>query len=120
DEMRLAVMAPAALGAIVFFGALAAGRLDSAIVIRSISVTPLLIAILLALGSLAVWALFGFAGRIGFGPMAAPPGPDDPARYLEAPAPPPVGWLRPGWLLGLPMVWAAICLVALPLGVYVA
>ncbi len=119
EEMRLAVIAPAALGALVFFGALAAGRLDTQIVIRSIAVTPLLVAILLALGSLAVWAVIGFAGRLGFGPMASPPGPDDPARRLEPPAPAPEGWLRPGWLLGLPIVWAAICLVALPLALYV-
>ena len=26
---------------------------------------------------------------------------------LEPPAPPPEGWLRPGWLLGLPVVWVA-------------
>ena len=39
---------------------------------------------------------FALAGRLGFGPLAAPPGPDDPARRLEPPAPPAEGWLRPG------------------------
>ena len=40
-------------------------------------------------------------------------------RYLDPPGPAPAGWLRPGWLLGLPLVWTAVCLVAIPLGVYV-
>ncbi len=119
DEMRIAVIAPVALGALVFFGALGLGRLDTGIVVRSISVTPLLVAVLLSLGSLVVWGLFLLGGRFGFGPLAAPPGPDDPARFLEPPAPAPEGWLRPGWLLGLPIVWAVICLLALPLTVYV-
>jgi hypothetical protein len=119
EEMRFAVMVPAALGMVVFFGALGTGSLDQSIVIRSISFTPLLVAILLSLGSLVVWVIFGLAGRFGFGPLAASPGPDDPARYLEPPAPAPEGWLRPGWLLGLPVLWAAICLVLLPLTVYV-
>ncbi|HVQ21795.1 MAG TPA: hypothetical protein VMT36_00860, partial [Candidatus Saccharimonadia bacterium] len=48
-----------------------------------------------------------------------PPAADDPARYLDPPTSAPEGWLRPGWLLGLPIVYAAICLVALPLSVYV-
>ncbi|MEO7229920.1 MAG: hypothetical protein ABIZ30_04945, partial [Candidatus Limnocylindrales bacterium] len=47
------------------------------------------------------------------------PGPDDPRRVLESPAPPPDGWLRPGWLMGLPLVWATVCLIAIPLTVYV-
>ena len=105
---------------LVFFAALGTGRLDQEFVIRSIAVTPLLVAILLSVGSLVVWAAFTLGGRFGFGPLAAPPGPDDPARFLEPPAPPPDGWLRPGWLLGLPVLWAAVCLVAIPLGVYVA
>ena len=120
EEMRFAVMAPAALGALVFFGALAVGRLDTAFTVRSVSVTPLLLAILLALGSLGVWLAFVVGGRIGFGPLAAPPGPEDAARFLEPPAPAPDGWLRPGYLLGLPVVWAVICLLALPVAVYIA
>ena len=63
--------------------------------------------------------LFTLGGRLGFGPLAAPPGPDDPAYGLEPPAPPPDGWLRPGWLLGLPVVWMAACLAVLPVVIYV-
>ena len=119
DELRLAVLAPAALGVLVFFGALALGRLQTSIAVGSLAFTPLLLAIALGLGSLAIVGLFWLAGRWGFGPLAGPPGPYDPVRHLDAPAPPPDGWLRPGVTLGLPVLWAAICLVALPLVVYV-
>ena len=65
-------------------------------------------------------ALFRVGGRLGFGPLAAPPGRDDPAALLDPPRPGRrTGWLRPGWALGIPIVWAAICLLAIPLGVYV-
>jgi predicted membrane-bound dolichyl-phosphate-mannose-protein mannosyltransferase len=119
DELRLAVMAPASLGILVFFGALALGQLQTSIAVGSLALTPLLVAIALSLGSLALVGLFWLAGRCGFGPLALPPGPDDPIRYLEPPPPPPDGWLRPGTTLGLPVLWAAICLVVLPLVVYV-
>jgi len=119
DEMRFAVVAPAALGALLFFGALAVGRLDVPVTVGSMAITPLFLAIVAALGSLAVYAVFRFAGGIGYGPMAGPRATDDPMRALEPPAPAPEGWLRPGWLLGLPMVWAALCLVLIPVGVYV-
>jgi C-terminal four TMM region of protein-O-mannosyltransferase/Dolichyl-phosphate-mannose-protein mannosyltransferase len=119
EEMRFAVGAPVVLGGLVFFGALAAGSLDTKITLGSVSVTPLLVAIALASSSLAVVAIFWLAGRWGFGPLAAPPAPDDPIRVLDPPGAPAEGWLRPGWLLGLPVVWAALCLVALPVGVYI-
>ncbi len=119
EEMRFAVGAPAVLGGLVFFGALATGKLDTKITLGSVAVTPLLLALALAFGSVAVMAIFWLAGRWGFGPLAAPPAPDDPIRLLEPPGEPAEGWLRPGWLLGLPVVWMAICLVALPVGVYV-
>ena len=46
--------------------------------------------------------------------------PGDPIRSpREPPAPPADGWLRPGWLLGVAVVWAIVCLVALPVAVYV-
>ena len=84
-----------------------------------ISVTPLLVAILLALGSLVVWALFvdRRADRFRAARGAARsrrPGPVPRAAGTAA-----EGWLRPGWLLGLPVVWAVICLLALPFAVYV-
>ena len=119
DEMRFAVIAPAALGALLFFGSLALGRLDIPVTVGPVVVTPLLVAILAALGSLVVYMVFRFAGGIGYGPLAGPRAPGDPLRALEPPAPPPDGWLRPGWLLGLPLAWAALCLVLIPVGLYV-
>ena len=119
DEMRFAVGAPVVLGGLVFFGALAAGKLDASIVVGSIAVTPLEIALALALSSLLVVAIFWLAGRWGFGPLAEPPAPDDPIRLLDPPGDAAEGWLRPGWLAGVPVVWMVACLVALPVVVYV-
>ncbi|MDO8484703.1 MAG: phospholipid carrier-dependent glycosyltransferase [Candidatus Limnocylindrales bacterium] len=119
DEMRFAAIGPAAAGALVFFGALGLGRLDMSVVLGSLAFTPLQLAVALGLASPAVVAVFWLAGRWGFGPLAALPAPDDPVRRLEPPAPPPDGWLRPGWGLGLPLGWGAACLVVLPIAVYV-
>ena len=120
EELRFAVGAPVVLGTLVFFGALAAGRLDTSIALGSVAVTPLLVAIALASGSLIVAGLFWLGGHVGFGPSASPPGRGDQMGLLEAPGQPPEGWLRPGWQLGLPVVFTALCLVAIPLAVYVA
>jgi hypothetical protein len=119
EEMRFAALAPGAAGALAFFGALGLGRLDVALVLGSLSITPLQAAIVLALGSPVVIGAFWLAGRWGFGPLARAPGPDDPARRLEPPAPAHDGWLRPGRSVGLPVAWMVVCLVALPVAVYV-
>ncbi|HUP53897.1 MAG TPA: phospholipid carrier-dependent glycosyltransferase [Methylomirabilota bacterium] len=119
DEMRFAVVAPAAIGALVFFGALAFGRLDTTVAVGPAAFSPVLIAILAAAASLAVYAAFWAGGNVGYGPMAGVRDPDDPMRVLGPPAPAPTGWLRPGRLFGLPMLWAAIGLVAIPVAVYV-
>jgi 4-amino-4-deoxy-L-arabinose transferase-like glycosyltransferase len=120
EETWFALVAPTALGAVIFFGALAIGRLETPIVLGPVSTTPLLAAIAAALGSIAVYGAFRVGAALGYGPMAVPPGPDDPARLLEPPAPPPEGWLRPGWGVGLPVVWAAVSLIAIPIAIYVA
>jgi hypothetical protein len=119
DEFRLAVLGPAALGVVVFFGSLAIGRLDSRIAFGGVEVSPLEVAILLTLAAPAIYGAFRLVARYGFGPLAAPPAPDDPVRLLEPPAPPATGWLRPGWGLGLPLAWTALSLVVIPLAVYV-
>jgi hypothetical protein len=119
DEWRFAIAAPLVLSALVFFAALATGRMGSQFVIGSIAVTPLSLALLFAFTALFAAAAFWLAGRWGFGPFALPPGPDDPARALEPPGPPAEGWLRPGWLVGLPVVWAAAFLIVAPVVVYV-
>ena len=123
EEMWLALLAPAALGRARRSSARSrSGRSNTAIVLG-----PLVGHAALAspspararLGRRLRWPSWS-AGGSGYGPLAPPPGPDDPARLLEPPArrPRPAG-CGPGWRLGLPIVWAAICLLAIPLGVYV-
>ncbi len=120
EEMRLAVMAPAAGGALVFFAGLGLGSLATPVPLGSLTIWPVHLAVLLGLASPAVVGIFWLAGRWGFGPLSVAASPHDPGRELEPPAAPPDGWLRPGVALGLPIIWAAICLLAIPLGVYVA
>ena len=119
EEFRFAVGAPVVIGTLVFFLALAAGKLNTTITLGALSMTPLLVAIALGLGSVVVAGSFMVGGRLGFGPLAAPPAPDDPIRLLDGPGAPPDGWLRPGTLLGFPVAWMAACLVFLPIVVYV-
>ncbi|MFL5685847.1 MAG: phospholipid carrier-dependent glycosyltransferase [Chloroflexota bacterium] len=119
EEMWLALLAPAVIGTAMFFGALALGKLDATIVVGPVSVTPLLAAFGAALGSVVVYGTFRVGGSLGYGPLAEPPKPGDPAAALDPPGPAPSGWLRPGWAYGIPIVWAAVCLLAIPLGVYV-
>jgi len=120
DELRFAIGAPAAAGGLLALAALAAGVLDVPIALGSLSVTPLEASFALALGSIAVAAAFWLAGRWGFGPLAPPPGPEDPAALLAPADPPASGWLRPGWGLGIPIAWMLACLIAIPVAVYVA
>ena len=119
EEMRFAVIAPAALGALVFFAALALGALDTTLTFASISITPFVAASTLAAGSLVVYGAFVVGGAVGFGPLAAAPGASDASRLPEPPAPAPEGWLRPGALAGLPVIWAGLALAVIPLVVYV-
>jgi dolichyl-phosphate-mannose--protein O-mannosyl transferase len=110
EEVWIAVAAPVAAGAIVGLIALGLG----------LGTTALAAAVgLMALGGVAAGA-FWLAARLGLGPLAPPPDPDDPAARLAPADPPPPGWLRPGWRFGLPVAWAAICLLGIPLAVYVA
>ena len=120
DEVRFAVGAPAVAGIGIAMLALAAGQINRPIPLGPATVTPLHLGFALAMLSLGVAGAFWLAGRWGFGPLAPPPAPDDPARLLEPSAPPAEGWLRPGWLLGLPVAWTVVSLLAIPLAVYVA
>jgi hypothetical protein len=120
DELRFSVAAPAVLAGLVALGAIAVGRADTSIAIGPVAFTPLHLAAGLAALALAIYAGFFVAARMGLGPLAPPPAPSDPAALLPAPAPPPdQAWLRPGALLGLPIVWMAICLLAIPVALYV-
>ncbi len=109
EEVRIAIGGPAAAGILLALLAIPLGLGTTAIAAA---------VALLALGGLAA-AAFWLAARLGFGPLAPPPAEDDPAALLEPAAPAPVGWLRPGWLGGVPIAWAAICLLAIPVAVYV-
>ena len=96
-----------ALGTLVFLAAVAIGLDQRELALGPLAFTPLEIALALALGSGVVAILFWLGGRIGSGRSRHRRPPDDPARYLDPPTPAPDGWLRPGWLLGLPVVYAA-------------
>ena len=120
DEVRFAVGAPAAAGVGIALLALAAGRIDSSYALGPVAVTPLHLGFALVIASLLVAGVLWLAGRRSVGPLAPPSGPDDPRRRLEPAAEPPDGWLRPGWLLGLPVVWLGVCLLVIPVAVYVA
>ena len=114
---RLAVAAPAALGIARRPGAdrrsgtpttpFALGPLSASR--RSRSAAPSS-----SLGG-GVSALLRSPAEWGFGPLAPPAAAGRPGRLADPPAPPPDGWLRPGAMLGAPIVWAAVCLVAIPL-----
>ncbi len=130
DETRFAVGAPAALGGIIALAAIGLGRAGTQLAgvplpqiasEASLVLTPLHVAAALVTLSLVVYGAFVLAGRAGFGPFAPPRDPTDPAALLPPPAPPPrADWLRPGALLGLPIAWMAVCLLLIPLGLYVA
>ena len=119
DEERLLVRGPAALGVLVFGLALLSGTADEPILVGPIAVTGQEIAFALVLLSAALYSLVIVVGRWGFGPRAVAPAADDPASLLPAPAPAPEGWLRPGAMFGIPMAWTLLCLVGVPLALYV-
>ena len=119
EEVRLAIVGPAALGILLFLLAVPLGRASSGYVVGPVKITPIEVSLALILASGAVWLILRFAGAWGLGPFAATPEPDDPIRLTEPASPPPEGWLRPGALIGLPIVWAVICFAVIPVGVYV-
>ena len=109
EEMRFAVGAPVALGrARLLRGARDRAGSTPSSSSGSLAITPLLVALALA-PRLARRrrACSGSAAGWGSGRSPRRPRPDDPSGSSSRPAPPPDGWLRPGWLLGLPVVWMA-------------
>ncbi|HEX8940123.1 MAG TPA: phospholipid carrier-dependent glycosyltransferase [Candidatus Limnocylindrales bacterium] len=113
EEIRFAVGGPLVAGALLFAAALPLHL--------SASTSTLVMGAATGLVGLALLAAVGFwlAARWGFGPLAPPPAPDDPVRFAEPAAPAPEGWLRPGWAYGLPVAWMGLCLLVLPIVVYV-
>jgi Gpi18-like mannosyltransferase/predicted membrane-bound dolichyl-phosphate-mannose-protein mannosyltransferase len=124
DEVRFAVAAPAALGALVGLAAIALGsRLPASGALTSRNLA-LLAAALLGVALLAYGA-FSLAGRRGLGPLAASgsgAGRAPPAVEgdLAPPSDPPrEAWLMPGAGWGVPWLLALLSMTALPLLVYV-
>jgi len=120
EELRFAIGLPAVLGGLAILYGLAQGDASSPIVLGPVAATPIELGFLALLGAGAVWAGLGVAGRFGFGPMADPPSPDDPAAALDPPTDAPRGWLRLGAGFGLPAVWLFAGLVVIPLALYIA
>jgi hypothetical protein len=107
EELRFAIGAPLVVGLLAGLGGAARHNMT----LMELGAAGIVVGAAAALG-------FWFAGRLGFGPLAPPPGPDDPASYAGPPAPAPTGWLRLGWGFGLPAVWMVVCVLVLPIVVY--
>jgi hypothetical protein len=118
-EQSLAVYGPMVAGALVVVAALATGRIDHRYGLAGIKVSPLEVGFAAIAFGVAMYTLFVVLGRRGFGPMAVPPAPGDPAALLDPPAAAPRGWLNLGSGFGLPAIWTLACLVAIPVAVYV-
>ncbi|HEY2917006.1 MAG TPA: phospholipid carrier-dependent glycosyltransferase [Candidatus Limnocylindrales bacterium] len=119
EEQRLAIFGPPVIGVLAVLAALALGKQDAAYGIGSLKATPLELGFAAILFGAAMYTAFVLAARIGFGPMALPPDPDDPAAVLGPPAAAPRGWLNLGAGFGIPAFWTLACLVAIPVVVYV-
>ena len=119
EELQFAIGAPVVLGLAAMVYGLARGDATVAIALGPVSVTPIELGLVALLGAGALWATFVGLGRIGFGPMAEPPEPDDPAAVLDPPTEAPRGWLRLGAGYGLPAIWLAVGLLVIPLGLYI-
>ncbi len=118
DEMRFAVAAPAAAGILIAFTGMALGGAEDNIVLGPVQFTAVEAGFALVLVGLLAYAAFNVGGRLGVGPMKAAPAPGAPPGPPPA-SPAPEGWVRLGWGLGLPAVWLAASLLAIPLAVYV-
>ncbi|MBI3747070.1 MAG: hypothetical protein HY264_11220 [Chloroflexi bacterium] len=119
EEERLLIWGPAVIGLLVFGVGIAAGLMRRTFAVGSIAVTIPELAFALVILSAVIHGLVAYVGRRGFGPRAVAPDTDDPARLVEPPAAAPDGWLRPGMFAGLPMVWALVSLVVIPVVLYV-
>jgi predicted membrane-bound dolichyl-phosphate-mannose-protein mannosyltransferase len=119
EELRLAIGVPIALGGVAIVYGLSRGDAAAPITVGSIAITPLELGFVALLAAAGLYTLFVLLGRLGFGPLAVPPDPDDPAALLDPPGDPPIGWLRLGAGWGLPAIWLVVGLVVIPLGLYV-
>jgi predicted membrane-bound dolichyl-phosphate-mannose-protein mannosyltransferase len=134
DEIRFAVGGPVAAGGLAALALIATNHafkpatpaVAAAATAAPVSTSaipfslPMELAIGLVILGPLIWIGFAAAARIGFGPFAPPPYPDEPAALLPPAAPPPAAaWLRFGAQAGLPVVWMIGCIVILPVVLYV-
>ncbi len=108
EELQFAQGAPLVIGAL----ALADGLVRGNSMALEVGAGALVLAV-------AVRGAFAYGGKLGVGPLAPPPGPDDPASHADPPGPVPEGWLRLGSGFGLPAVWTVLSVLVLPIVVYV-
>ncbi len=118
EESRLAIGGPVVVGLVVAAVALVRGM--GGVHLGPLTVPAAALGLAIAVVGPLAWVAFRVAGAWGFGPSAVPLEPGDGPPDEAPPAPPAPGWLRPGWAFGLPVAWAAVCLLAIPLAVYVA
>src|SRR6185503_3025968 len=111
EEVRFAIGVPIVAAALVVVYGLQRGDPAAPITIGSIALTPLELAFAALVAAGALYSVFVVAGRLGFGPFAPAPEPDDPVRLLEPPGDAPVGWLRLGTAWGLPAIWLVVGMV---------
>jgi Gpi18-like mannosyltransferase len=119
DELRFAVGVPIALGILAVLFGLSRGNLAAPISLGPLALTPLELGMAAFAGAGALYILFVLLGRLGFGPLAPPIAPDDPAALLDPPGDAAVGWLRLGAGWGLPAVWLIVGLLVIPVALYV-
>jgi hypothetical protein len=119
EEEQLLTRGPAILGVGLFGVGILTHSMDRTFVVGPIALTVPQLAFGLVVLSAVTYSLVAVIGRWGFGPRAVAPAADDPARLLPPPAAAPEGWLRPGAFAGLPMVWALVCLTAIPVALYI-
>ena len=119
DELRFAVGAPLAVGVLLLLYGLQRGDAAAPIGVGSLALTPVELGFAAFVAAGALYSLFIVMGRLGFGPLAPPPAPDDPAALLDPPGDAAVGWLRLGAGWGLPAVWLVVGLLVIPIALYV-
>ena len=119
EEVRFAIGAPIVAGGLLLLSGLRSGDAAAPISIGALVLSPIELAFAAFLAAAGLYTLFVVLGRLGFGPFALPPAPDDPAGLIDPPGEAPVGWLRLGAGYGLPAVWMVVCLIGIPIALYV-
>ena len=120
DEVRLAVGGPAALGILVVLAAIAAGQAQAEVAVGPLLLNPLTLGFALVVTGGLAYLPSRSAAATGSGRWPRPPRRGPPRPCVEPSSPAAEGWLRLGSGLGLPILWLVVCLIGIPLAVYVA